>query len=52
VTAIFSKLETMALARGMAFFTDGNDREASWLTMLSHTSVTQMAFSSAESLLS
>jgi hypothetical protein len=50
VTAIFSKLETIASARGMAFFTDGDDREASWLTMLSHTSVTQMACSSAESL--
>ena len=50
VTAIRSKFETMALPRGAAFFTAGKDRDASWLAMLSHTSVTQIEFSSAASL--
>src|SRR5207249_11021814 len=50
VTAIFSNPATSVLLCGMAFFTAGNDREASWLAWLSHTSVTQIMFSSAASL--
>ena len=39
VTAILSKAEISTLARGIAFLTDGNNREASWLATLSQTSV-------------
>src|SRR3989442_14768036 len=50
VTAILSKPEIIGLTWGITLLTDGRDRDASWLAMLSHTSVTQMVFSSAESL--
>jgi hypothetical protein len=50
VTATLSKFETIAFARGIALFTAGKDSDASWLAMLSHTSVTQIVFSSAASL--
>jgi hypothetical protein len=50
VTAILVKLETMALACGIAFLIDGNEKEASWLAALSQTSVTHRALSSDKSL--
>ena len=49
VTAILSNAEIARLARDMPFRTEGKDNEASWLARLSHTSVTQITFSSEES---
>jgi hypothetical protein len=43
-------VEIIGLAAEIAFVTDGSESDASWLSLLSQTSVTQMVFSSLESL--